>query len=175
MTTDPSSAPIDPVAAATDEARALARSLLTAATHAALAVTDPADGLPGISRIAFGLAPDGGAVTLISALAPHFAALQARPACALMLGEVGEKGDPLTHPRLMIKATARFIAADDPARPALRDHWLATHPKARLYIDFADFAFVRFRPTSALLNGGFARAFRLSAADLGADLAPDLG
>ena len=75
MTTPPA-APIDPVAAATDEARALARSLLTAATHAAIAVTDPADGLPGISRIAFGLGPDGGAVTLISALAPHFAALR---------------------------------------------------------------------------------------------------
>ncbi|MEY4872046.1 MAG: hypothetical protein RLZZ563_1376 [Pseudomonadota bacterium] len=164
-------APFDPVATADDDARALAHSLLTAATHAALAVTDPADGLPGISRIAFGLAPGGGAVTLISALAPHFAALRAHPACALMLGEVGEKGDPLTHPRLMIKAHARFIAADDPDRPALRDHWLTTHPKARLYIDFTDFAFVRFTPTSALLNGGFARAFRLSPADL----APDLG
>jgi hypothetical protein len=164
-------APFDPVATADDDARALAHSLLTAATHAALAVTDPADGLPGISRIAFGLAPDGGAVTLISALAPHFAALRAHPACALMLGEVGEKGDPLTHPRLMIKAHARFIAADDPDRPAQRDHWLTTHPKARRYIDVTDFAFVCFTPTSALLNGGFARAFRLSPADL----APDLG
>ncbi|MCZ8133726.1 MAG: pyridoxamine 5-phosphate oxidase, partial [Rhodobacteraceae bacterium] len=47
----------DPVAATDDEARALARSLIDGATHAALAVTDPADGTPGISRIAIGRAP----------------------------------------------------------------------------------------------------------------------
>ncbi|MBU9699828.1 pyridoxamine 5'-phosphate oxidase family protein [Rhodobacteraceae bacterium HSP-20] len=161
MTTRP-----DPVAAPDDEARALARRLIDGATHAALAVTDPADGTPGISRIAFGRGPDGALLTLVSALAPHHAALHAHPACALLLGEAGEKGDPLTHPRLMVKARAEFIAPDDPARPAIRDHWLAHHPKAKLYIDFADFAFVRFAPVSALLNGGFARAFRLAPEDL---------
>lgn len=157
--------PRDPVAAADDEARALARSLLDSG-HAALAVTDPADGTPGISRIAFGLSPEGVPVTLVSSLAPHFGALQANPACALLLGEVGGKGDPLTHPRLMVKARAEFVAPDDPARAALRDHWVKTHPKAKLYVDFADFAFVRLHPVSALLNGGFARAFRLMPSDL---------
>ncbi len=157
----------DPVATADDEARALARSLIDGATHAALAVTDPADGTPGISRIAIGRAPGGGLLTLVSALAPHHAALMAHPACALMLGEVGEKGDPLTHPRLMVKARAEFVAPDNPARATLRDHWLAHQPKAKLYVDFADFAFVRLTPLSALLNGGFARAFRLSPEDLG--------
>lgn len=156
----------DPVQQADTEARALARQLLDTATHAALAVTDPADGTPGISRIAFGRAPDGGFLTLVSALAPHHAALKAHPACALMVGEVGEKGDPLTHPRIMIKARAEFVAPDDPARATLRDHWLMHQPKAKLYVDFADFAFVRLRPVSALLNGGFARAFRLTPDDL---------
>lgn len=156
----------DPVATADDDARALARSLIGSATHAALAVTDPADGTPGISRIAFGTAPDGGFLTLVSALAPHHGALRGNPACALLIGEPGAKGDPLTHPRLMVKARAAFVAPDDPARATLRDHWLARHPKAKLYVDFADFAFVRFTPVSALLNGGFARAFRLSAEDL---------
>ena len=37
-------------------------------------------------------------LTLVSALAPHFRALRENPDCALMLGEVGDKGDPLTHP-----------------------------------------------------------------------------
>lgn len=155
----------DPVAPADDEARALARALL-AADHAALAVTDPADGTPGISRIAFGLGPDGMPLTLVSSLSTHHAALMAHPACAVMVGEPGAKGDPLTHPRLMVKARAEFVAPDDPARPALRDHWLLRHPKAKLYIDFADFAFVRLRPVSALLNGGFGRAFRLAPEDL---------
>lgn len=159
----PASASRDPVHPATPEAIALARDLL-ALPHAALAVTD-ADGTPAISRIAFGVSPanlpSAAPLTLISNLAPHFAALQANPACALLLGEPGAKGDPLTHPRLMLKAAARFIAHDDPTRPALRDHWLATHPKSKLYIDFADFAFVRFTLTSALLNAGFGKAHRL--------------
>ena len=156
----------DPTLPATDDARALARSLLQRATHAALAVTDAETGAPGISRIAWGLGPEGGPVTLISALAPHFAALAAHPTCAVMVGEIGDEGDPLTQPRLMLRATAAFVAPDDPARPALRERWLADHPKATLYIDFADFAFVRFTPLSALLNAGFARAFRLTATDL---------
>lgn len=157
----------DPVAPADAQARAIARDLLSLG-HAALAYADAATGLPAISRIAFGRAPDGTPMTLISALAPHVAGLQAQPACALMLGEPGEKGDPLTHPRLMIRATARFIAPDDPARPALRDHWLAHHPKSKLYIDFSDFSFVLFTPQESLLNAGFAWAYRLTAQDLAA-------
>jgi putative heme iron utilization protein len=83
-----------------------------------------------------------------------------------MLGEVGDKGDPLTHPRLMIRAQASFIAKDDPARPAIRDRWLTRNPKATVYIDLPDFAFVRLTPSSALLNGGFARAFHVQPGDL---------
>ena len=127
MTTKP-----DPVQPADDAALSQARALMTL-RHAALAWSDAETGHPSISRIGFGLCPQGG---------------------------------PLTHPRLMIRARAAFVAADDPARPALRDHWLKGQPKAALYIDFADFAFVRLVPESALLNGGFARACRLSAADL---------
>lgn len=155
----------DPVQPADDAALSQARALMTL-RHAALAWADAETGHPSISRIGFGLCPQGGPLTLISALAPHSAGLRADPRCSVMLGEVGDKGDPLTHPRLMIRARAAFVAADDPARPALRDHWLKGHPKAALYIDFPDFAFVRLIPESALLNGGFARAFRLTPDDL---------
>lgn len=156
----------DPVQPADAAALALVAQLRASARTAALAVIDPTDGSPGISRIALAPGPDGAPLTLISALSAHHAALCAHPACALMLGEVAEKGDPLTHPRLMLKARATFVAPDDPTRPTLRDHWLALHPKARLYIDFSDFSFVRFTLTSGLLNAGFARAHRLSAEDL---------
>lgn len=155
----------DPVRPADAEARALAQGLL-ALGHAALAWTDPDTGTPGISRIAFARDPQAGLLTLVSGLAPHFRALRDRPDCALMLGEVGEKGDPLTHPRLMIRARAAFIAPDDPERPAIRARWLERNPKAQVYIDLPDFAFVRLTPVSALLNGGFARAFHLSPQDL---------
>ena len=155
----------DPVQPATEDALTLARQLL-ALGHAALAWEDPDTGTPGISRIAFARDPDAGLLTLISGLAPHFRALRDRPDCALMLGEVGDKGDPQTHPRLMIRARAQFVAADDPARPSLRDRWLDRNPKARIYIDLPDFAFVRLQPVSALLNGGFARAFHINPDDL---------
>lgn len=131
--------------------------------HGALAYTGK-DGFPGISRIALGLDQSGALLTLISALAPHFAALQAQQNCALMLGEPGPKGDPLTHPRLMLRARASF--ADPAERPVLRDLWLQTHPKAKLYIDFTDFAFVRLMPIDALLNGGFGKARTIGGPDL---------
>ena len=156
---------LDPVQPANDDARDLVRRLLTLG-HAALAWQDPDTGTPGISRIAFARDPEAGLLTLVSGLAPHFRALRDRPDCALMLGEVGDKGDPLTHPRLMIRAQAAFVAPDDPTRPGLRDRWLARNPKAQVYIDLPDFAFVRLRPTSALLNGGFARAFHVAPEDL---------
>ena len=155
----------DPVAPADDAARLLARDLMTA-THAALAFADAATGTPGISRVALGRCPHGAPLTLISSLAPHFAALAMHPACALLIGEPGPKGDPLTHPRLMIRATAQMVPPDHPDRPILRAHWLALRPKSKLYIDFADFAFVRFTPQSALLNGGFGRAHHLTPSDL---------
>jgi len=155
----------DPVQPANDDARTTVRALL-ALGHAALAWQDPDTGAPGISRIAFARDPEAGLLTLVSGLAPHFRALRDRPDCALMLGEVGDKGDPLTHPRLMIRARAGFVAPDAPERPALRDRWLQRNPKAAIYIDLPDFAFVRLTPVSALLNGGFARAFHVAPEDL---------
>lgn len=156
----------DPVAAATPEARTQALALLAGARHAALAVIDPETGGPGISRIALGLDPQGLPLTLISELAHHTVALRANPAAALMVGEPGPKGDPLTHPRLMIRVEAAFLDRAAADHAAIRTHWLRSHPKARLYVDFADFAFVRLTPRSALLNAGFARAFRLTGHDL---------
>lgn len=137
--------------------------MLAGARHIALAYADPD---PGISRIALGLCLAGRPMTLISAFTPHFAALQANPACAMMVGEVGDKGDPLTHPRLMIRRVAAFVPADTPDRAASRAHWLKTHTKSALYVDFADFASVRLTPVSALLNAGFARALRLGPKDM---------
>ena len=155
----------DPVADADAASRAEALSLLETG-HAALAWTDPDTGTPGISRITFARDPEAGPMTLISGLAPHCRALKQSPDCALMVGEVGPKGDAMTHPRLMIRARAEFVPADAPERAALRARWLERNPKATVYIDLPDFSFVRLVPQSGLLNGGFARAFRLTAEDL---------
>ncbi len=150
--TDPASRYLTPDQAALD----LVAGLM-AQRHAALAFADAQTGLPGISRIAFGRDPGGIPLTLISGLTAHAPALAKNPNCAVMLGEVGDKGDPLTHPRLMIRARAEFVRPDE--RPALRDHWLKGHPKAALYVDLPDFAFVRLHPGQMLLNAGFGRAY----------------
>lgn len=105
-------------------------------------------------------------MTLISDLAYHARAIRADPRVSVLLGEPGPKGDPLTHPRLTIAATARILAPGPAERAALRAAWLAHHPKARIYIDFADFRFVALDPRSALLNGGFARAYSLTCEDI---------
>lgn len=156
----------DPVGPADADARTLAQTLMSKARHASLAVIDPDQGGPGISMIAFGLDPQGVPLTLISGLAPHMAALKANPAASVMVGDPGPRGDPLAHPRLMIRAEAQLVERSSEDHTRLRDHWLVEHPKAKLYVDFADFAFARLIPVSGLLNGGFGRAFRLSAEDL---------
>jgi heme iron utilization protein len=155
----------DPHLPADDTARAMAQSLLAQARHAALAVTDPTTNTPNISRIAL-LHTGHQTLTLISTLSAHTAALTSHPPCAFMVGDPGPKGDPLTHPRLMVQATATILPRDHPDHARHRTAWLHSHPKAKLYIDFADFRFVTLAPTAALLNAGFGRAYRLLPADL---------
>ncbi len=157
----------DPHPGADGPAIGLARSLLADARFAALAVVDPQTGAPALSRIAIGLGADHLPLTLISSLSSHHATLRANPNCAFMVGEPGPKGDPLTHPRLMLQATAHFLDRDDPDHAMRRDHWLKRYPKSRLYVDFTDFTFVRFAVLTAFLNGGFGKAFQLSPRDLG--------
>ena len=65
------------------------------------------------------------------------------------------------------RVRASFVDRADPGHADLRARWLADHPKAKLYIDFGDFGFVRLTPLSALMNGCFGRAARLTAQDLG--------
>jgi putative heme iron utilization protein len=153
--------PQDPVRPTDDEARALARSLIGAARFGALGVIDPETGAPMVTRVAVVPGPDGIPLTLISSLSSHTAALDANPACSLLLGEPGPRGDPLTHPRLTLQAVAE---AQDKA--ALKPHYLGLYPKAQLYYDFGDFRLVRLTPVAGFLNGGFGKAYRLSAKDL---------
>ncbi|OSP55683.1 HugZ family protein [Pseudoruegeria sp. SK021] len=150
-----------------DDARALAQRLIGTARSGALAVLDPTSGVPQVTRVAMGTTPEGQPLTLISELSAHTVALRADLRCSLLLGEPGPRGDPLTHPRLTLTCTACFVPRDDPAHIRLRAHYLGTHPKAQLYIDFSDFSFLQFRVHSAALNGGFGKAFHLGPGDLG--------
>lgn len=144
----------------------LARSLLSQVRTAALAVlTD--DGRPMVTRVAFGLGPAGEPLTLISDLSAHTRALRTNPACSLLVGEPGSRGDPLNSPRLTLQASARFVDHTALQYKEMAAHYLRSHPKAKLYIDFADFSFALFQVSQGHLNGGFGKAFVLTAPDMG--------
>ncbi|WP_193140279.1 MULTISPECIES: HugZ family protein [unclassified Meridianimarinicoccus] len=155
-----------PIRPTDDEARALARRLLADMRFAALGVLHPDTGLPEVTRVALIAGPDGAPLSLVSDLSAHTRALRANPSASLLVGEPGGRGDPLTHPRMTLACTARFIGHGDPQHADLRAHYLRVQPKARLYVDFADFSFVRFSVRGAALNGGFGKAFHLSPQDL---------
>ncbi len=159
---------------ADNEARQIARTLLKDAVYAALAVTRDASGVPFVSRIAVGHTAGVGMISLVSDLSQHTGALRAYPECSLLVGEPGDKGDPLTHPRLTLQCSATLIPRQAPGFADLRTGWLQSHPKSKLYIDFADFSFVRFHIRDAFLNGGFGFACMLTPQDLFPDLSPDL-
>ena len=155
-----------PIRPTDDQARALAQSLMSKARFAALAVVLDS-GTPLVTRVGFGVDPEGRPLSLVSSLSMHSGAMQANPLCSLLGGEPGDKGDPLTHPRLSLICRASFLRHADDGYGALAAHYLRDHPKAKLYIGFTDFAFVRFEIIEAHLNGGFGKAFHLTPQDLG--------
>lgn len=148
-----------------DDARMLARTLLRSARFGAIAVLEPETGHPFSSRILLGTDIDGAPVMLSSTLAMHTRAVLADPRCSILVGEPG-KGDPLAWPRLTVRADAERVKPDSESHSFIRDRFLRRHPKARLYVDFADFSFFRFVPKSASLNGGFGKAYNIFADDL---------
>lgn len=147
-----------------DEARRLAKGLIRSARFAALATRDPVDGTPAASRVIVATDMEGRLGFLISRLSAHFGALEAEPACSLLVGEPA-KGDPLAHPRITILGRARKLEAGS-ERDALRTRFLRKHPKSELYVDFGDFAFWVLEPSRASLNGGYGKAYEVAADDI---------
>jgi len=150
----------DPVNQTDKEAIALAKDLLEKARFGALAVTHPDTGAPYVARVGM-LWQANRLLTLVSTLSTHTKALLQHESCAVLIGEVGDKGDPLTHPRMTLSAKA--LRTD---KSAVKDVWLGTIPKAQLYYDFSDFLMFALVPDSIDLNGGFGKAYRLAPADL---------
>ncbi|WP_019954660.1 HugZ family pyridoxamine 5'-phosphate oxidase [Yoonia vestfoldensis] len=150
----------EPINPTDDAARALVRDLLADVRFGALAVLHPETGAPYVARVGM-IWDDTAALTLVSTLSTHTRALLVQPACAVLVGEVGDKGDPLTHPRLTLTAQAAQVD-----KQAHKDRWLAAVPKARLYYDFTDFLMFRLTPVGIDLNGGFGKAYRLTPDEL---------
>jgi len=125
-----------------------------------LATLDGSGG-PFASLVTVATAPDGSPLLLLSQLASHTRHLDKDGRMSLLLADSGE-GDPLTHPRATITGVAEKLAGPE-VREAAKARFLAKHPKAALYADFADFSFWRIAMDQVHLNGGFARAARFPA------------
>jgi putative heme iron utilization protein len=102
-------------------------------------------------------------------LSTHTANLEVDGRSSILLAETG-KGDPLAHPRLTVLGAMARIERDSAEEARARRRFLARHPKSELYAGFGDFAFWRMEVVSAHLNGGFARAADLKAAEVITDM-----
>jgi putative heme iron utilization protein len=142
-----------------------AKMLLRGVRAGALATLDAASGAPFATLVTVATQIDGSPLLLLSALSAHTQNIVADARVSLLLAETG-KGDPLTHPRLTLSGRTQRLEGDDG-----RNRFLARHPKAALYAGFPDFAFYRIALSGGHLNGGFAKAARLSAEELLTDLA----
>jgi heme iron utilization protein len=149
--------------------RALAKSLLRGTRAGALATIDRNTGHPFASLVNVATDADGAPLILTSRLSTHTANLEQDGRASVLLAATG-KGDPLAHPRLTLLGTFKPIARGQADEPRVRRRFLARHPKAQLYAGFADFSFWRLDVVSAHLNGGFARAADLKAADVMTDI-----
>ena len=157
---------IDPIRPTDDDAREMTRLLIQEASFGALGVIEPETGMPLVSRVAIGTDGEGRVISLASDLSFHSKALAVDPRASVMVGEPG-KGDALAHPRVTLIGRMDKIDNASPERAELREIWLKQHPKAQLYVDFADFHFYRLALERAHLNGGFGKAYVLTPEDLG--------
>src|SRR5262245_49309731 len=143
----------------------LAKTLLRATRAGTLGTLDRNTGHPFASLVNIATDADGAPVILTSRLSTHTANLEADGRASILLAESG-KGDPLAHPRLTVLGAFAPIEKDSAEDARVRRRFLARHPKSELYAGFGDFSFWRMRVASAHLNGGFARAADLTAADV---------
>lgn len=148
----------------------VAKILLRATRAGTLGTLDRNTGHPFASLVTVATDVDGSPVILTSRLSTHTANLEADGRASILLVQSG-KGDPLAHPRLTVLGAFTRIEKDSADDTRVRRRFLARHPKAELYAGFGDFAFWRMSVASAHLNGGFARAADLKAADLLTDIA----
>lgn len=148
-----------------DEARALASRLLREARHASLATLEAGSGHPQASRVTMAHEMDGTPIILVSDLSSHTPALREDPRCSLLIGELG-KGDPLAHARMTVFCEAELLERRSNEYTRARTRFLNRHPKAALYVDFGDFHFFRLKIGRISLNGGFGKAYALTASDV---------
>jgi heme iron utilization protein len=146
-----------PHRAAADAAR-----LVLAARSAALATLDAQTGHPYASLVTVAVDTGGAPLMLLSGLARHTRNLDHDPRASLLFEPAAlSPGDPLASARVTLVG-----AAQPTTNPQARARFLARHPEAAMYADFADFRFFVFTAGHAHFIGGFGRIVEIPAAEL---------
>lgn len=148
------------------------RALIDGSQTASLAVLD--GGAPAVSLVPYVTARSPlRFYVLVSELSPHTAALRGDARCGWMIHEPPRAGDPRSNhalTRLMLRATARFMARSEAREAGVEASYRAKYPIAETLLGLADFHFVELSPVagSASFVQGFGRAYAASGADLDA-------
>ena len=140
--------------------------LLASSRWAALAVV--VEGAPAAAMTSYALAPDGTALYVhLSQMALHTRALLEEPRAALVVSapDPGD-GDPQTLPRLSLSGVALALVPGTPEYEAGKSAYVGRFPSAEERFALADFVLFRLEPAEARWVGGFARALRMSGAQL---------
>jgi putative heme iron utilization protein len=153
-----------------DNAR-LARRLIRASAHASLASADTTRASwPYASLVITACDIDAAPLLLLSELAVHSRNIGADGRISLLYCTPGNSDDALTRPRVTIFGEARRDT-----HPDARDRFLARHPDATVYIDFADFHLYRIAVAGGHLVADFGRIVDLDGADLACAAGPLAG
>ena len=140
---------------------ALARSLVGEARSAALATLDES-GAPFASYVTVARGADGSPLLLLSRLALHTQNLARDPRASILFVREPQAGEEsMTAARLTV--SGRMVGEAD---PDARQRFLASHPDAARYADFADFSLYRLDVAGGHLVAGFGRIVALSRKDL---------
>lgn len=138
-----------------------ARGLIAGATKGALGTLRVGDKNPYVSMVLVATDEAGAPLMLLSALAVHTKNLQTDPRASLLIDATDGLGDPVTGARISLTGTVSKTTDS-----AARGRFLARHPAAAGYADFADFAFYRFEPDGGHLIEGFGRIVDIPRRDL---------
>lgn len=111
------------------------------------------DQAPYVSLVTVAFDHDLSPLLLLSELADHSRAIALDARCALLLDGTEGHPNPQTGPRVTVTGMAR---RDND--PRVKSRFLAHHPGAALYAEFADFSIWRIEPIRAHFVGGFGRA-----------------
>lgn len=146
-----------------------AARMMRQAHTASLATLDHTNGHPYVSLVTVALDATGAPLLLVSRLARHTQNLIADPRASLLVAPQASEGDPLASARVTIQGDITSTTS-----PTAKAHFLARHPSAAVYVDFADFAFYSFAVSNAHFIGGFGRIIDIPGPDLMARLAANI-